>query len=101
MKRMIGLMFVAICIYAIYFDLSIGTLPKAEKKDMDLGIEYVVVTVQPGDTVLSIIEELGGFPIGVSIEKMIEDFVDLNGIFPEQIQPGKSYKIPVYHKEDF
>lgn len=103
MNRVFVLMFIAICIYAIYFDFTIGTLPKAEEKEvdaMDSDLKYAYVTVEPGDTVLSLIEEVAGFPSGVPIEKMINDFVDLNGILPEQIQPGVTYKIPVYHRGD-
>lgn len=103
MNRVFVLMFIAICIYAIYFDFTIGTLPKAEEKEvdaMDSDLKYAYVTVEPGDTVLSLIEEIGGFPSSVSIEEMINDFIDLNGILPEQIQPGVTYKIPVYHRGD-
>ncbi len=103
MNRVFVLMFIAICIYAIYFDFTIGTLPKAEEKEvdaMDSDLKYAYVTVEPGDTVLSLIEEIGGFPSSMSIEEMINDFIDLNGILPEQIQPGVTYKIPVYHRGD-
>ncbi len=103
MKRILVLMLIAICVYAIYFDFTIGTLPKAEEKEvdaMDSDLKYAYVTVEPGDTVLSLIEEIGGFPSSMSIEEMINDFIDLNGILPEQIQPGVTYKIPVYSVED-
>ena|SRR5690606_19095352 len=103
MKRVLVIMLIAICVYAIYFDFTIGTLPKAEEQESDTthsDLKYAFVTVEPGDTVLSIIEEIGGFPSSMSIEEMINDFVDLNGILPEQIQPGVTYKIPIYNMED-
>ena len=97
MKRVCGILFLALCIFSIYFDLTFGTLPEAVGNSQEPEpVPYAEVTAKPGDTVLSMIEDIEGFPTGVSIDQMIQDFVDLNGIYPEQIQPGITYKIPIY-----
>lgn len=100
MKRLIGFIAAILVMYSVYADLTEGTLPKAEKHiEAASSITFEEVFIQPGDTVLSIVEKQGGFP-DVSIEKIINDFRALNnGMSPEQIQPGKVYKIPVYISE--
>lgn len=104
MKRLIGIIVLMIGIYATYYDLTEGTLPKNENEPASEAtstmIPFQEITVRPGDTVLSIIENLEGFPNEVSINKIVEDFILLNGIAPQDIQAGKSYKIPLYSSDE-
>lgn len=107
MKRMLLFLFTCFIGFIIYFDLTTGTLPaigvetadpaekypeqpKKEKKP------YKETAVKPGDTLLTIVErEEGG--LKVSIETVINDFQTLNnGLKPEEMQIGKTYKIPLY-----
>ena len=57
---------------------------------------YKEILIKPGDTLLSIIEkdkEAKNQPI----EEIISDFQSLNeGLQPENMQIGKTYKIPIY-----
>lgn len=67
---------------------------KNEKED-DLYFKEVKVTA--GQTVLSIVEQMQGGPLPVSISQLITDFQLLNPkTEPEMIQIGKVYKFPVY-----
>ncbi|HHY72996.1 MAG TPA: hypothetical protein GX497_07170 [Bacillus bacterium] len=55
------------------------------------------VKVAAGQTVLTIVEQIQGGPVPVSISQLIEDFQILNPkTEPEMIQIGKVYKFPVY-----
>ncbi|WP_108670784.1 hypothetical protein [Peribacillus acanthi] len=112
MKKFIGTILFLLVVYVLYYDLSIGTLPAAAPKTSEDSsnkvkqeekqvrpikeMNYVEVTVKPGDTLLSIIEKREG-KLSQSIPKIIDDFILLNnGLAPDQIQMGKKYKIPTY-----
>jgi predicted Zn-dependent protease len=111
MKKFIGTIMFLLIVYVLYYDLSIGTLPtvvpkasettnkvKSEEKKISPKKEmhFVEVTVKPGDTLLSLIENREG-KLTQSIPKIIDDFILLNnGLAPDQIQMGKKYKIPTY-----
>jgi len=104
MKKVFGTLAIIIVIYAIYFDITTGTLPGAEKKESvqetALSLQFVELEVKPGDTLLSLIESQGGYPNDVSMEEMIKDFSILNeGIKPNDMQFGETYKIPVYNNK--
>lgn len=112
MKRLVGILFTAIVLYSIYFDLSHGTLPSAITKDQSTTANANANTdkneqstvfereVKTGDTVLSIIEDELNQSISVPITEVISDFTELNnGVTPQEIQPGKSYKFPNYKEE--
>lgn len=104
MKRFAGIVLALLVCLAIYYDLTVGSLPGIEKGEAMMEQEtaastlpYVEIRVQPGDTVLSIIEQNGGVPGDISIEQIITDFSLLNeGLDPLNIQPGEIYKFPVY-----
>jgi hypothetical protein len=97
MKRII--LFIGFCIvaYSIYFDISVGTLPAYSSENMDkINENYYNIKVEPGDTVLSIIEKNEG-TIPVPIDQMIEDFSLLNnGMNPEEIEIGQTYRFKNY-----
>ncbi|WP_075982317.1 hypothetical protein [Bacillus massilinigeriensis] len=109
MKRLILLFVTALVIYIIYYDLTNGTLPavteqktEAKEKSIDLEegkIAFFTYEVKRGETVLSIVEKQLESSPPVSINQVIEDFIDLNGIKPENIQTGKTYKFPNYHEK--
>lgn len=103
MKRFIGLLVGILVIYVIYYDLNHGTLPSAKEQKIEAfntvqpSIPYFEKHVEPGDTVLSIVEKRINGPLPVSISEAIEHFQLLNdGMRPEDIQIGKTYKFPDY-----
>ncbi|MFJ7729726.1 hypothetical protein ACIQXV_26945 [Neobacillus sp. NPDC097160] len=109
MKKLFGFLFVILVIYVIYFDLTVGTLPASKSKQVDAKVETTVTKehksdipsfdaeVQPGETVISIVEHELKKPLPVSITDLIEDFRKLNpGQTPEKIQIGSTYQFPDY-----
>lgn len=106
MKRMLAVLSIGFILYIIYFDLTTGTLPQTPSSNeptipvnqpkMKGNLGYIEITMKPGDTLLSIIEREEG-AINQPIEAIISDFQELNeGLKPEQMQIGKTYKIPKY-----
>ncbi|WP_404428731.1 hypothetical protein [Sutcliffiella horikoshii] len=108
---------ILVTIYSIYYDLSSGTIPEpaapvaapvpATNTDTETDSSaaltspsnnlYIEVEIKAGDTVLTVAEKIANKPIPVSITQLVEDFQNLNeGITPEKIQIGKTYKFPVY-----
>jgi len=102
MKKILTMISAIIVIYAIYVDLTEGTLHVEGKKPINSSelvetIPYKKIEVRPGDTVLSIVEQLNGKAHSLSIEKIVKDFERLNaGLKPEEIQAGKIYNFPIY-----
>ncbi|RBW70538.1 LysM peptidoglycan-binding domain-containing protein [Bacillus taeanensis] len=107
MKNLLKISLVGLLLYTIYYDLNIGTLPQPTTASVqkienpreiksEQQMTYKEAAVQSGDTVLTIIEKLNG-ELTVSINKVVQDFEQLNhGTKPEHIQPGKTYKFPIY-----
>ena len=59
-------------------------------------LSYQEVIVEPGYTVLSIVEHLHTGPISASIQEVIFDFQELNpGVSAEKIQIGQTYLFPL------
>ncbi len=107
MKKLVGLLLFILIIYCIYFDMTVGTLPhdhsqKAVTETIekpDSTIPYFEASVEPGDTLITIVEHKLGRPLNVSMDKLIRDFQTLNPGQPaNQIQIGKTYRFP-YYKE--
>jgi hypothetical protein len=112
MKKLVGLLVFIVVIYAIYNDLSAGTLPAAnmqlvEAKEKEAkkihekaaDIPYFEHKVKPGDTVLSVLDRNSTTPLTVPVSKAVEDFRRLNdGTDPQKIKFGKTYKFPDYSK---
>jgi len=100
MKKLASWIIGFFVIYSIFTDLTVGTLPDRHIINSTETINsqaYEEVVIKPGDTVLGLIEKRG-YPDNISITEMIEDFMQLNnGIAPERIQPGETYKIPIYN----
>lgn len=118
MKRIGTTFIILVILYSTYYDLTIGTLPNGliEAKETvsnpmtssDISEEetfpkvelepFQEITVEPGHTVLSIVEHLHEGTIKATIQEIIYDFQELNnGLRPEEIQIGKTYLFPVYH----
>lgn len=107
-KKIAALFAILICCYGIYYDLTIGTLPTHSQAtttyiepEQDLRLvddPYTMIDISPGDTVLSIYEKLIDGPLPVPIDEIVADFSMLNnGIEPEEIQIGKTYKFMLYN----
>lgn len=107
MKRLLTVIISLFVLLGIYYDLSRGTLSVhsnyqseyAQLEDLTVIEPYIEVTIQPGDTVLSIMEQIET-PIPVPLDQLVRDFEELNnGVRPELIQIGKTYKFPLYNKD--
>ncbi|MFP5109199.1 hypothetical protein ACSU6B_20910 [Neobacillus sp. C211] len=112
MKKLFGFLLAVLIIYVIYIDLTVGTLPssfiqqvdaKIETQNTELKTETNIPSfeaqVEPGETVLSIVEHQLDKSLPVSISDLIEDFRKLNpGETPEKIQIGSTYHFPDYSK---
>lgn len=112
MKKIAAFLVLSLIVYAIYNDLTAGTLPaasmhkiEAASKEMNVknknktaaAIPYFEHVVKPGDTVLSVLDRISQTPLQVSVTKAVEDFKQLNGgTDPHKIQFGKTYKFPDY-----
>src|SRR6478735_200960 len=98
MKKLFGFLLAVLIIYVIYIDLTVGTLPSTLTQQVDAKIETqntqlktdipaFEAKVEPGETVISIVEHQLDKSLPVSIQDLIDDFRKLNpGESPEKIQ---------------
>jgi hypothetical protein len=107
MKNLLLTLISFLILYSIYFDLSVGTLPLPSKGSVKVeavakpksSIPYFEVKVEPGDTLITIVEHQIKKPLPVSITRLIHDFENLNpDQSAEKIQIGKNYHFPDYQK---
>jgi hypothetical protein len=109
MKKLLGFLLAVLILYVIYIDLTVGTLPASLTEQVNAKIETKVMQkvdiasfeakVEPGETVISIVEHQINKPLPVSINDLIEDFQKLNpGETPEKIRIGSTYDFPDYSK---
>ncbi|WP_027407817.1 LysM peptidoglycan-binding domain-containing protein [Anoxybacteroides tepidamans] len=107
MKKLIVLLLFCLFIYIVYHDVTKGTLPTAaqpkhiytEPTKTNKAINYQMVEVKAGDTLLSIVEREQGGALRVPIEQLIKDFETLNpSVKANALQIGKTYKFPVYKR---
>ena len=109
MKKLFGFLLAVLILYVIYIDLTVGTLPASLTQQVDAKIETKIkqkvniasfeAKVEPGETVISIVEHQINKPLPVPINDLIEDFRKLNpGETPEKIQIGSTYHFPDYSK---
>ncbi|MCF6137931.1 LysM peptidoglycan-binding domain-containing protein [Pseudalkalibacillus berkeleyi] len=91
--------------YSVYFDLKIGTLPA--KNDAipvnaaysgEINVPaYKEVVVQPGDTMLTIMERVHNGSLPVSIDTAVKNFEELNpGTSAHAIKANQSYRFPLF-----
>jgi len=110
-KKLFGFLLAVLIIYVIYIDLTVGTLPSTLTQQVDAKIEVpskpqqktaipsFEAKVEPGETVISIVEHQLDKSLPVSISELIGDFRKLNpGETPEKIQIGSTYHFPDYSK---
>ncbi|PLR93850.1 hypothetical protein [Bacillus sp. T33-2] len=107
MKKLAVVLLSILILYAVYHDLTKGTIPESEtvrveaKTSDNRAIPYFEQKVKAGDTVLSILEKHTDEDLPVSVKKAVADFQLLNhGLMPEEIQYGKSYKFPDYRSNN-
>jgi hypothetical protein len=110
MKKLFGFLLAVLIIYVIYIDLTVGTLPSSQTQQVDAKIvienkqpESAIPSfdakVEPGETVISIVEHQLDKPLPVAITDLIGDFQKLNpGETPGKIQIGTTYHFPDYSK---
>lgn len=101
MKRIVLTLLAMLILYAAYTDLTTGSLQQAPafatKPDQASNPLVQTVTVQSGDTVLSITEKLHKGKVPVPIHTLIADFKNHNEqTEPTAIQVGKRYQFPLY-----
>ncbi|MEK4564552.1 hypothetical protein MKX54_07760 [Alkalihalobacillus sp. FSL R5-0424] len=115
MKRLFICVALILVIAGIVSDLRTGSLPDQSVKqqsqstppkkaevpaDSSPSLASQEVIVEPGHTVLSVVEHLNEGPIPVSIAQIIDDFKSLNqSLEPDMIQTGETYLFPIYKKE--
>lgn len=101
-KVFLFLVLIAICAIA-YHDVTKGTIYTASVKKtikQTNELPYREVTVQRGDTLLSIVEREMNGKLPVSIDRLIDDFQTLNPhVNAQSLQIGKTYRIPLYKQK--
>lgn len=99
-----------VCIYilcflvilSIYKDLTRGEEPShpppLENDEIIHDMSFMHRTVQPGETLLSIVEDIHqDDDIFLHVEQVIQDFKDLNvGVNPYELTIHESYYFPMY-----
>lgn len=111
LKKVAAIIAVAVIIYSIYYDMTIGTLSldqtvtATSQPDVPNNHEqtdympYDTKKTKPGDTLISIAETIHQGPLPVSIDQLIDDFQKLNnGVKPDEILINEKYKFPVYSR---
>lgn len=116
MKRIFYGIVLIIVILGIHHDLTGGTFaeekesstpptPLAVHVEEDQGedepsLPYQEVIIEPGQTVLSVVEHLHGRQVDRPIESIIADFRELNEqMEPNALQVGQRYRFPLYDGE--
>lgn len=108
MSKLAGFLFLILLCYSVYHDFNQGSLPAAGKSQrieppasQQGSLRYFETEMNPGDTVLSVLEDQLNGPLPVPISTAVQDFQKLNnGIKPESVQIGRIYKFPDYRAKD-
>lgn len=100
MKKLLGIAFVLLVIYTMYYDVKFGTLPQPTEATIEPQEENAVpakeVKIERGETVLSVVEQLNRNHRR-PIPEIVSDFERLNpGINANQLQTGETYRFPLY-----
>ncbi|MFB4161725.1 hypothetical protein ACE1TF_17780 [Geomicrobium sp. JSM 1781026] len=114
MKKWIWILAILAIIVAVYYDLSRGSLPVVgseettvqeqvddeEAEDLDEDVFYddtVAIEVEPGQSLLTIIEQLHEDGYDEHVDHVKSDFEYLNdGILSDEIRAGDVYTFPIY-----
>lgn len=99
-RKVFTLLFLAAC-WTSYHDLTAGSLPASGETHHtgqtaeQAAVPFKSVTIQPGDTLLSVAEQLNEADIPVS--RIISDFKLLNpSVDPNHLRIGETYAFPFY-----
>ncbi|MTT33171.1 hypothetical protein GMB86_14295 [Terrilactibacillus sp. BCM23-1] len=108
MKHLVITGIIILLVWTSYTDLTSGTLStpstaeaesqqsSAKETVKEQKLMYKTVQLTPGDTLLSISENLNPATIP-SIERVIQDFKKLNpDVSPTKLKPGQQYNFPIY-----
>jgi hypothetical protein len=105
MKKTIITIFIILFLISIYKDLSFGTdiSTKEIQQENQIKIvdnpsyEVIKVKMEPGDTVLTVVERLNPTRKNLNIESVIQDFTSLNpNVKPNELQHNRFYFFPKY-----
>lgn len=106
MKQLATLIIIIILLLAVRHDLKYGLLTSPDEQIVETvhmnenSYVYFKQTVNPGDTLISIIETKLAGSVPVPISQAIDDFKLLNkGLSPEEMQVGEMYKFPLYENK--
>lgn len=97
-KRLSILFLVVLISYVVYYDITFGTFPKTITQEVtnETDIPYQTIIIKSGDTLLTVVEQVSSRNLPSS-DIIIADFQILNnGIKPNNLQVGVTYKIPIY-----
>lgn len=106
-RNMFIYLMVLLLALSLYKDLTIGTTPFNENKlqpieqtnlkKVENKLSVVEFRVQPGDTVLSVTEQLNHQLVALDVTQIISDFKTINPhTDPYQLQFNTTYFFPVY-----
>lgn len=100
-RKMILYLVVFLCVLSIYYDLSgrnpHHTVEPVDRSEHTETISAVPMVVKPGQSVLSITEQINTHVDYLDISQMIHDFKRLNpGVDPLNIQTNQIYYFPLY-----
>lgn len=106
-KRSFLFSIILLLMFSIYNDITIGTSPFTENKlyikkpvvpkKNEGEISIIEVRLQPGDTVLSVTEQINQQQETLDIAQVMNDFKEINPyIDPYHLEPDTSYFFPVY-----
>jgi hypothetical protein len=108
MKRLVITILVLLIGYALFYDVTVGTLPllhtySKQKQAASVAVSkdqnsktFKSIEIKSGDTVLSVVEQINKKE-PPSVEKVAADFRKLNpGASPNKLRIGRSYKFPLY-----
>lgn len=103
-KRFLTVVCILLLIMSIHSDLSkqsniANDVIDNEQKDRSTHFTIVKIEVMPGDTLLSISEQLNPQLFShLNVEELFADFVTLNpSSDPQKLITGKNYYFPKYH----
>lgn len=103
-KRLLTVVCILLLIMSIHFDLSKQSdfendVIDHEQEDQSTHFTIVKIEVMPGDTLLSISEQLNPQLFSLlNIEQLFADFITLNpSSDPQKLITGKNYYFPKYH----
>ncbi|MFD2704256.1 hypothetical protein [Salibacterium lacus] len=103
-KTLFFILFILLSV-SVYYDLTEGTLTGSGKDkpapsdNIDDG-HAVEVTVESGQTLLSITKKLHDGVLPASVDIITRDFKQLNdGISPDRMQVNRPYEFPLYSRK--